>query len=57
MKILAAADLHGNKKYIRNLVKKSKTVDLIIIAGDISSYKVTEIISMTEKNQSSFPSS
>ncbi len=38
MKILATADLHGNKKSIRNLVKKSKSVDLIIIAGDISNY-------------------
>jgi|SRR3989344_6930752 len=55
MKILAAADLHGNKKYIRNLVKKSKTVDLIIIAGDISSYKVTTKEAIMELKKSKKP--
>ena len=55
MKILAAADLHGNKKYIKNLVKKSKNADLIIIAGDISSYEVTTEEAIRELKKSKKP--
>ncbi len=38
MKILAAADIHGEKKFIDKIVKKAKEndVDLILVAGDIT---------------------
>lgn len=39
MKILAFADVHGNKSAIERLVRKAEDVDLIICAGDISNWQ------------------
>lgn len=36
MNILFFSDVHGNKKYVKEIVKKSKKADLLICAGDLS---------------------
>jgi hypothetical protein len=36
MKILATADIHGDKKLVDKLVKNSKGADVIVIAGDLT---------------------
>ena len=36
MKILATADIHGDKKLVDKLVKNSKNADVIVIAGDLT---------------------
>jgi len=36
MKILATADIHGDKKLVDRLVKNSKNADVIVVAGDIT---------------------
>lgn len=40
MKILAFVDVHGSQKALRELEKKSKDVDLIVCAGDISQFEL-----------------
>ncbi len=42
MKILAFVDTHGDKKAVKQLIKKAKNVDLMICAGDISDWGTKE---------------
>jgi len=53
MKILAAADIHGDKDVIDKLVAKAKkeNVDLVLIAGDLTLFEndLTEIIGPFKK--------
>lgn len=53
MKILAFVDLHGNKSSLEKIIKKSKTCDLIICAGDISMFTINlnKIISKFKKTK------
>lgn len=37
MKVLFFVDIHANKKYVNEIVNKSKDADLLICAGDLSS--------------------
>jgi len=39
LKILAFADMHGSKKAFKDIKKKSKDVDLLVCAGDISIFE------------------
>ncbi|MFA5406352.1 MAG: metallophosphoesterase [Candidatus Nanoarchaeia archaeon] len=36
MKILATADIHGDKKLVDRLIKNSKDADVIVVAGDLT---------------------
>jgi len=38
MKLLTFVDIHGNKKRISEIIKKSKNADLLVCAGDISTW-------------------
>ena len=39
MKILAFSDVHANRRYLKNLVKKAKHADILICAGDLSLFE------------------
>lgn len=51
MKILAFVDTHGNKASLHRLVEKSKDVDIMACAGDISNWgeHLEELIKILEK--------
>ena len=38
MKILAFVDVHGDKKCIENIIKKSRDVDVLVCAGDLTTF-------------------
>ena len=41
MKILALADLHGDMKLLKKLVKRAKEadIDLVVVAGDLTMFE------------------
>jgi len=55
LKILAAADTHGDEKTIKKLVQKAEkeNVDLVVLAGDITGFRETRNIikPFKDKNQ------
>jgi hypothetical protein len=40
MKILAFADLHGDIRTLNKIIKKSKSVDVVVCAGDLSNFSM-----------------
>ena|SRR3989344_1785831 len=51
MKILAFTDSHGDKKAIKKILEKSKKVDVVICAGDLSNFSMDlEIVFNQLKN-------
>ncbi|MDP6642356.1 MAG: metallophosphoesterase [Candidatus Nanoarchaeia archaeon] len=40
MKILAFGDLHGDIKTLNKIIKKSKSVDVVVCAGDLSNFSM-----------------
>ena len=52
MKILAFTDTHSNITLIKNIIKKSKNIDLLICCGDLTmlGLKLEQILNMFENN-------
>ncbi|MBI2662967.1 metallophosphoesterase [Candidatus Woesearchaeota archaeon] len=40
MKILVFTDSHGNKSSIKRIIEKSKEVDIVVCAGDLSNFSI-----------------
>lgn len=51
MRILAASDIHGNLKALRELKEKSKFADLVLIAGDFTIFEQNIKQILTKINQ------